>query len=255
MTPAATRDRAPAYHRPAIRVTRYTSGLPTVLFVGDGGVVAEAVRLLLTGHAEAIAEVRSGSDAVALCELAAPDVVVADELLDDGVAESFVPALVRTGARVLLLCGPAETARLVALVALGATGLVDVDATPADVADAVVALAGGGAVFPPDVVAAVSSEWRRTRRSGTGEERIAALTERERAVLGAVSDGLSTKAVAHHLGISVKTVESHKTRIFGKLGVRSQAEAVAVALGSRPPGPDGPGDPVPGTSDHRRAGP
>ena len=51
-------------------------------------------------------------------------------------------------------------------------------------------------------------------------------------MLGAISDGLSTKAVAHHLGIAVKTVEHHKSRIFDKLGVRTQAEAVAVALGT-----------------------
>ena len=47
-----------------------------------------------------------------------------------------------------------------------------------------------------------------------------------------MSDGLSTKAVAHQLGIAVKTVESHKTRIFGKLGVRTQAQAVALAIGN-----------------------
>jgi two-component system nitrate/nitrite response regulator NarL len=156
-----------------------------------------------------------------------------------------VPALLRTGTRVLLLCGPSETARLVDRVALGATGLIDEEGTPADVADAVLVLAAGGAVFPHDVVAAVATDWRRTRRRGAGDSRTAELTDRERDVLGAIADGLSTKAVAHHLGISVKTVESHKTRIFGKLGVRSQAEAVAVALGA-PAAPDAvPDVPVP----------
>jgi two-component system nitrate/nitrite response regulator NarL len=50
-------------------------------------------------------------------------------------------------------------------------------------------------------------------------------------VMGAMSDGLATKAIAHHLGISVKTVENHKTRIYDKLGVRSQAQAVALVHG------------------------
>ncbi len=234
MTPTATRGRQRAYHRPSFRVARYTSGLPTVVVLGAGGVVVEALRLLLEGRAEVVGEVGSGRDAVALSELVAPDVVVVDEILDDGVAESFVPALLRTGTRVLMLCGPSETSRLVDLVASGVTGLVDQDGTPPDVVSAVLTLAAGGAVLPPDVVAAVATDWRRNRRRGGADSVTAELTDRESDVLGAIADGLSTKAVAHHLGISVKTVESHKTRIFAKLGVRSQAEAVAVVLGMGP---------------------
>lgn len=239
MTPTTTRGRHRAYHQPSFRVARYTSGLPTVVVLSAGGVVVEALRLLLDGRAELVGEVGSGKDAVALSELVAPDVVVVDEILEDGVAETFVPALLRTGTRVLMLCGPSETSRLVDLVASGVTGLVDESGTPPDVASAVLTLATGGAVLPPDVIAAVATDWRRSRRSGGGDIRTAELTDRERDVLGAVADGLSTKAVAHHLGISVKTVESHKTRIFAKLGVRSQAEAVAVALGMAPMAPEG----------------
>jgi DNA-binding NarL/FixJ family response regulator len=56
------------------------------------------------------------------------------------------------------------------------------------------------------------------------------LTEREREVLALVSKGLAAKQVAHYLGISPKTVERHKTRIFAKLGVPNQAAAVSAAL-------------------------
>ncbi|MFB3739255.1 MAG: LuxR family transcriptional regulator [Candidatus Velamenicoccus archaeovorus] len=66
-------------------------------------------------------------------------------------------------------------------------------------------------------------------------ERLRRLTARERQVLSLVAKGLPGKQVARLLGISVKTVEQHKTRIFGKLGVQSQAAAVAVAAqGSAP---------------------
>jgi DNA-binding NarL/FixJ family response regulator len=221
----------PAYLQPSFRVSRYTSGLPTVVYLGDGGVVFEALRVLLAERTEMVAAVTAGNAAIGVCELVAPDVVVVSELIDDGAAEQFVPALLHTGTRILMLCGPRETAGLVDLVALGISGLVDANGTPAEAAEAVVALAAGGAVLPPDVVAAVDNDWRRSKRRGASNERTADLTTREREVLGAVSDGMSTKAVAHHLGISVKTVENHKTRIFDKLGVRSQAEAVAVALG------------------------
>jgi DNA-binding CsgD family transcriptional regulator len=55
------------------------------------------------------------------------------------------------------------------------------------------------------------------------------LTTREREVLSLIARGLAGKQMAHLLGISPKTVEQHKTRIYGKLGVANQAEAVAVA--------------------------
>jgi DNA-binding CsgD family transcriptional regulator len=52
------------------------------------------------------------------------------------------------------------------------------------------------------------------------------LTLREMQVLNAMSDGLSTKVAARLLGVAVKTVESHKTRVFAKLGLHSQAQLV-----------------------------
>ena len=232
MTTSATRQRVRPYRSPTLRVGRVSSGTPLVVCICDSRIVPEGLRRSLGDRGEVVADATTGTEAVGLCQLFVPDVVVASELLADGVVESFVPALLRTGARVLVVCEPRETSELVELVALGVTGLVTTDGTPEDLVHAVLGLAAGGAVLPEDVVAAVAADWRRSRRERGGDGRSAELTEREREVLGAISDGLSTKAVAHHLGIAVKTVEHHKSRIFDKLGVRTQAEAVAVALGT-----------------------
>lgn len=60
---------------------------------------------------------------------------------------------------------------------------------------------------------------------------VRALTAREHAVLVAMAEGMATKTIARHLGVAIKTVENHKIRIFDKLGVRTQAHAVSVAIG------------------------
>jgi DNA-binding CsgD family transcriptional regulator len=60
-----------------------------------------------------------------------------------------------------------------------------------------------------------------------------ALTNREQEVLSLIARGLAAKQVAKHLGISPKTVERHKTRIYCKLGVPNQAAAVSVGLSNR----------------------
>lgn len=56
------------------------------------------------------------------------------------------------------------------------------------------------------------------------------LTQREREILALVARGLAAKQVARHLGISAKTVERHKTKMFAKLGVPNQTAAVSLAL-------------------------
>jgi DNA-binding CsgD family transcriptional regulator len=58
------------------------------------------------------------------------------------------------------------------------------------------------------------------------------LSAQQRRVLALVGRGLTAKEIARQLGISPKTVEQHKTRIFERLGVRNQAEAVRVAIES-----------------------
>ncbi len=220
------------YRQPTIRVSRYTSGLPKVVIVHEMATVAEVVKLLLADRVDVVAQTRSGQAAVALSELLAPDVVVMGETVADGVAELFIASLLQTGTRILLVTEPLDTARLLELAELGVTGMIDDDQPPEALADAILVLAAGGAVLHADVVASIATEWRRTRRRLPDEQGTAALTTRELEVLDAMADGMSTKAVAHHLGIAVKTVENHKTRIFDKLGVRTQAEAVVVALGT-----------------------
>lgn len=70
----------------------------------------------------------------------------------------------------------------------------------------------------------------REARKTLGSSRV--LTQRETEILSRVAEGMSSLQVATSLGISARTVENHKQRIFTKLGVRSQAHAVAVALAS-----------------------
>ena len=62
------------------------------------------------------------------------------------------------------------------------------------------------------------------------DERRPLLSGREIQVLGEIGAGSTTRVVAETMGISPKTVENHKQRIFSKLGVQNQAHAVAVAM-------------------------
>ena len=82
-----------------------------------------------------------------------------------------------------------------------------------------------------------SIEEGEARRSA--QERVARLTPREVDIALALLAGRPNKAVAHEFGISVRTVEMHRAHIMAKLGVKSLAEAAAIAsragLGAAPP--------------------
>lgn len=72
---------------------------------------------------------------------------------------------------------------------------------------------------------------RRSRQeSRSSRERMDRLTEREREVLKHIMDGLPNKLIAQNIGLSTRTVESHRARILDKLQVQSLAELIRVAV-------------------------
>jgi two-component system response regulator FixJ len=70
----------------------------------------------------------------------------------------------------------------------------------------------------------------RNRETAAATQRIATLSARERQVLDALTVGHPNKVVAFDLGISVRTVEVHRARMLERLGVRSLAEAIRLAV-------------------------
>lgn len=85
------------------------------------------------------------------------------------------------------------------------------------------------------LVAALDESRRRleeARESARREERLAALTHREREVLHLIVEGLYNKVIADRLGIAMRTVEVYRARIFEKMGVKSAVE-LARLLGKR----------------------
>ena len=70
---------------------------------------------------------------------------------------------------------------------------------------------------------------------GERSARLASLSEREREVMLRVAAGRLNKVIADELGIAVRTVEVHRARVFGKLGVRSAAELATLLAARKTP--------------------
>jgi DNA-binding NarL/FixJ family response regulator len=177
-----------------------------------------------------LAEVSSVAELVTACRDHAPDVAVSALEFDDGLLEAHLEELRATGARVVALTADPSPDRLTSALVRGASGYLLHDSAPEQVAEAIHAVAGGQVALHPAAASTIVQQWRRLRTDAPNGKSRGALTEREREVLAAMTDGLSAKGIARRLGVVVKTVENHKIHIFDKLGVRTQAQAVSVAL-------------------------
>lgn len=161
-----------------------------------------------------------------------PDVGVVADRLGKAIVEDCLSALLGTGTRVIVLSGDPSPERLSQLLARDVGGYLSHDAAPDEVVNAILAVGRGEVAVNPEVLSTILHQWRRLRAQpvSVGSRRRPMLTPRELDILAAMSDGLAAKAIAARLGVALKTVENHKIRIFEKLGVRSHAHAVTVAL-------------------------
>jgi DNA-binding NarL/FixJ family response regulator len=198
----------------------------------EDGLIRQALRLTLANRGIAlVAEAATARDLTLLCEAERPDVVVCTDTLDGVNVTGVIEAAAGLGVDVLVLSTDPSVESATACLVAGAVGYVTADVTVDALADAIRAVHAGGAPLDPWTAGPIVREWREMRTRTDGREITGrALSARELEILRLIASGNSTKAIAAKLTLSVKTVENHKTRIFEKLGVRSQAEAVAVGM-------------------------
>jgi DNA-binding NarL/FixJ family response regulator len=204
--------------------------------VDDHVVVREGLRHVLgtDGGFEVVGEAGTGADALALAVRCRPDVVLLD-LTMPGMSGLEVTAALRAqlpDARVLVLSMHAQDEYVVAAVRGGAHGYVLKDAGPAELRAAIRAVHAGAGYFSPAVAGRLGAAVRGEAQAAVPRDRLERLTPREREVLAFVASGLTNRDIAARLGISPRTVESHRESVMKKLSLRSVADLTRFALQS-----------------------
>jgi DNA-binding NarL/FixJ family response regulator len=212
-----------------------------VLIVEDHRVVAEGLASLLGCYpdlavvaiATSVAEVNLAMGNVC------PDVAMVDFHLPDGTgadAADQIRARCKEVAVVFLSADDSDE-RLLEAIEAGASSYQLKSAGGEQIIESIRAAAAGEAVIPAGAIATALAERRRiTRERSMQEQVLASLTPRETEILALLIGGADNRTVAGRLHISYATVRTHVRSILGKLGARSQLDAVAKAtqLGFRP---------------------
>ncbi|MGM0362501.1 response regulator, partial [Streptomyces griseoaurantiacus] len=206
-------------------MTDEAAGNPAIslLVVDDHPVVRDGLRGMFESAPgfTVLGEAAGGVEAVERALALDPDVVLMDLRMPGGSGVDAIRELGRRGARakiLVLTTYDTDTDTLQAIEA-GATGYLLKDAPREELFTAVRAAARGRTVLSPAVATRLVS----AVRSPGGEP----LSAREREVLALVARGTPNREIARALFISEATVKTHLTHLYGKLGVKDRAAAVA----------------------------
>ncbi|KIF67888.1 LuxR family transcriptional regulator [Streptomyces sp. AcH 505] len=204
----------------------------TLILVDDHPVVRDGLRGMFEsapGFA-VLGEAAGGVEGVELALRLDPDVVLMDLRMPDGGGVAAIAELARRGARakVLVLTTYDTDSDTLPAIEAGATGYLLKDAPREELFTAVRAAADGRTVLSPAVASRLVSRVRTPAAGG-----VEPLSAREREVLELVARGTSNREIAKELFISEATVKTHLTHLYGKLGVKDRAAAVAVAYDRR----------------------
>ncbi len=199
----------------------------TVLLADDHAIVLEGLAGLLRDEFTVLGTVADGPSLIDAARRLRPDVIVTDLAMP---GMSGLEALRRLKAeaipvKVIFLTMHADAQLAAQALRAGASGFVVKHAAAKDLISAIHTVARGGRYIPPQIasdvlIALAEGEDRRARP----------LTARQRDVLALIAEGRTMKEVADALGLSPRTVESHKYQVMEALGLKTTADLVRYAI-------------------------
>ncbi len=199
-----------------------------IMLVDDHAMVRRglATFLLVFDDFKLVGEAENGAVALQLCAEVQPDVILMDMIMPemDGATATRLIRQQFPQVQVIALTSFKEGERIQNALAAGAIGYLLKDVSADELARAIRAAHAGRATLSPEAAQSLVEAANLPPTPGLD------LTEREKAVLGLLIEGLTNIQIAGKLVVSPSTVKSHVSNILSKLGASSRTEAVTLAL-------------------------
>ena len=204
-----------------------------ILLAEDHALVRDGLKSLLTAEEDitVVGEADNGSDAVALARELMPDIVLMDIGMQglNGVDATREITECDLALKVVALSMHADVRYVSRMLQAGAKGYLLKDSAFDELVNGIRAVVADKLFLSPEITEVVVSDYLQ-QLDKSADSAVSRLTTRQAEVLKLMVDGQSNRAIAEHLKLSVKTVESHRQQIMVKLGVRNTAELTKYAI-------------------------
>ncbi|GAA1119781.1 response regulator transcription factor [Kitasatospora arboriphila] len=215
---------------------RETPDVIKVLVADDEPLIRAGIRMILTSadDIDVVAEAADGREALELARAHAADVVLLDIQMPvmDGLSALAELPRAAPGARAIVLTTFGERENVLRAISSGGAGFLLKDTAPGELIQAVRAAAGGNAFLSPAATRHIVDSLAAGPAAARGEaarRRLAVLTERERAVVDLLGEGLSNADAGARLHMSEATVKTYVSRILAKLECDNRVQAALLA--------------------------
>lgn len=203
-----------------------------ILIIDDHAMLRSGLRLLIGAQSdmEVVGEAGDLRQAVEIAPKVAPDVITLDLSMPGGSGIAGVERLraAAPAAKILVLTMHDDPAYVRTAIAMGAAGYVVKSAADSELISAIRAVSRGRVFVDMKGTGALGTVL--DQGPGKSGSPIEGLSDREREVLVEVARGHTSQDIADRLGLSVKTVESYRARMMQKLGLKTRADLVRVAM-------------------------
>jgi DNA-binding NarL/FixJ family response regulator len=196
-----------------------------IVRVGSRGILAKLNTIEIVGEAS------NGREALQMARDLQPNIIVMDIAMPElnGLEATRQIVAAQVDVKVLILSMHSSRQFVSEVLKAGASGYLLKNNALRELPLAINAVANGKVYLSPGVAELVVEDYVR-HVPATGKVAFATLSAREREVLQLLAEGKTSKEIANSLTVSVKTVESHRSQIMDKLGIRTVAELTKFAV-------------------------
>jgi len=205
-----------------------------ILLADDHKIIRDGLRTLIEMEPdmEVVAEAENGKITVRLARELLPDLIIMDITMPDlnGIEATKDITTGVPGVKVIALSMHSDRRFVIGMLEAGASGYLLKDCAFDELARAVRTVMSNQTYLSPEVADIIIDRYLRGSSAASDTISLPGLTPREREVLQLLAEGLTTREAAYKLEVSLKTIETHRRKIMGKLHVQNVTDLIKYAI-------------------------